>query len=89
MDRLSNVGTVQSALGQFKTAVNNLKNIIGSLNENRASVGNAWESGNASDFIGQYGTLINKLNEAFDGLDAYQQKIDAVVQEIVEFDETI
>ena len=89
MDTLKNVGTVQSALGEFKVAVTNLKNLISSLDENKAAVGTAWKSGNASSFISQYRTLITKLNDAFSGLDSYPQQIDAVVPEIVGFDTTI
>ena len=89
MDKLTDVGTVQSALAEFKTAVTNLKNTINDLQTNKNNISNSWESNNASSFLTQYNSLINSLTEAFGGLDNYQQKIDAVVKEFIGFDTTI
>ena len=89
MDTLKNVGAVQSALAQFKSELSLLTNLCSDLESNKANISSVWESANATSFIGQYNQLINNLKEAIRSFEAYQGKIDAVVQEIVGFDETI
>ena len=89
MDTLKNVSAVQGALVQFKSELSLLTALCSDLETNKANIGSVWESANASSFIGQYNQLITNLKEAIKSFEAYQGKIDAVVQEIVGFDKTI
>ena len=88
MDELKDVGAVIAALEKFKSALKDLKNTE-KLDNNKTAISNAWKSSNADSFLGQYSNLITNITNACQNLEAYQGKIEAVVNEMTKFDETI
>ena len=88
MDTLKDVNAVLVALENFKTALTKIKD-TSKLEDNKNTISKAWQSANAESFIEQYNTLITSLTSAYQNLESYQGKIEAVVQEITNFDQTI
>ncbi len=89
MDKLLNVGEVQSALADYKQSISRLNDTVKDLETNKNQFSNAWESENATALIAEYSKLISSLQEAYNSLTAYQTKIDNVVNEFVGFDQTV
>ena len=89
MNTIKDLGIVKSSLASILTSITSLKTKIEDLQTNKADVSSAWQSTNADDYISQYDTLINHLNDAFESLENYQKKVEQVVQEIEGFDKSI
>ena len=89
MNELANLTAVKVALLKFNNCITSLSNTIAELETNKGEISSAWNSSNATIFVGQYTELISYLQEAYDSLTKYQQKISNVVKEFEGFDNSI
>ena len=89
MDTLKDQNAISNAIATLKTDVETLLSNISSLEEYKTTLGNAWESDNATTLVEKYKTLIETINSACTNIKNYQGKLDKVVRAMIGFDQTI